>query len=93
MTQAAWAESATTSSCAGEAMTLLMLMSLMMKSGLYHQPAVTSDPLQVSQVKSMSPCVACVQAANVGDLFMICSKPGWETWYRHACRYLLSLQR
>ena len=29
----------TTSSCAGEVMAELMLMSLMMKSGLYHHPA------------------------------------------------------
>lgn len=29
----------TTSSCAGEVIAELMLMSLMMKSGLYHHPA------------------------------------------------------
>ena len=36
-----------TSSCAGEAITLLMLMSLMMKSGLYHQPGGARQRMHV----------------------------------------------
>lgn len=35
----------TTSSCAGDVIAELMLMSLMMKSGLYHQPAQNNSPL------------------------------------------------
>lgn len=33
-----------TSSCAGEVTAEFMLMSLMMKSGLYHHPAAHHDP-------------------------------------------------